>query len=165
MSHSDVDVDADPEAVARSICLSQLDRAARTRGQLADTMRRRLVPEDAAVRVLDRLQEVGLIDDEAFAAAWVQSRHSTKGLSGAALGRELRSRGVADETVAAAVGELDGETELATARALAERKLRSMSSLPSATQQRRLVSLLGRKGYPAGVSYRVVRELLTIDQA
>lgn len=155
---------ADPDQVGRKICLDQLDKAPRTRAQLADTMRRRLVPDEVAMRVLDRLEEVGLVDDAAFATAWVQSRHSTRGLAGRALSRELRTRGVADETVADAVGELDEDTELETARDLARRKLRSMSGVSVDARRRRLVSLLGRKGYPAGVAYRVVRELLDADR-
>ncbi len=151
---------ADPEQVARKICLDQLDRAPRTRAQLADTMQRRFVPDEVAARVLDRLEDVGLVDDAAFATAWVHSRHATRGLSGRALARELRGRGVADETVTAAVGELDDDTELDTARDLVRRKLRSMGSVPTEAQRRRLVSLLARKGYPAGVAYRVVRELM-----
>lgn len=154
---------ADPEQVARRICLDQLDRAPRTRAQLADTMQRRFVPDEVAARVLDRLEDVGLVDDAAFAAAWVRSRHATRGLSGRALARELRGRGVADETVTAAVGELDDDTELDTARELVRRKLRSMGSVSVEARRRRLVSLLGRKGYPAGVAYRVVRELVESD--
>lgn len=153
------EADPDPESVARSICLSQLERAPKTRGQLAATMRRRLVPDDAAERVLDRLEAVGLVDDRAFAMAWVTSRHGTRGLAGRSLRRELRERGVEDDTIAAAVGQLDEDIELATARELGIRKQRSMSSLPVATQQRRLVALLGRKGYPAATCYRVAREV------
>lgn len=154
---------AEPEQVARRICLDQLDRAPRTRAQLADTMQRRFVPDEVAARVLDRLEEVGLVDDAAFAAAWVRSRHATRGLSGRALARELRGRGIAAETIAAAVGELDDDTELDTARDLVRRKLRSMRSVPVEARRRRLVSLLGRKGYPAAVAYRVVRELVESD--
>jgi len=159
-SGADREPDADPESVARSICLNQLDRAPRTRAQLAVTLQRRLVPEDVADRVLDRLEAVGLVDDEAFASAWVQSRHGTRGLSGRALGRELRTRGVEAETVEAAVAQLDADTELDTAYRLVRARQRSMSSLDPAVQQRRLVALLGRKGYAAGVAYRVVREVV-----
>lgn len=154
------DQDADPETVARSICLRQLDRSPRTRGQLADALRKRRVPDEVAERVLTRLEEVGLVDDAAFATAWVESRHGTRGLSSQALGRELRSRGVADDTVAEAVGALDHDTQLRTARELAIRKQRSMATLDRTVQQRRLVAMLGRKGYPAGLVYSVVREVV-----
>src|SRR5271165_1842528 len=55
--------DADPEAVARQICLRMLSAAPRTQAQLATALRRRGVPEEAAAAVLARFAEVKLIDD------------------------------------------------------------------------------------------------------
>ena len=142
--------DADPQAAARAICLRLLTAAPRTRAQLADALRRRGVPEDAAEAVLQRFQEVGLIDDEAFAEAWVSSRHAGRGLGRKALAAELRHRGVADETVREAVGRLDPEEELETARRLVARRLPATRGLPTATRTRRLAGMLARKGYPPG---------------
>jgi regulatory protein len=112
-----------------------------------------------AAEVLDRYDEVGLIDDAAFARAWVTSRHHGRGLARRALAGELRQRGVDGELVGAALAEVDGETEAATARALVERKLRTVSGTPDAVF-RRLVGLLARKGYPAGLAVSVVKEVL-----
>ncbi len=97
---------ADPESVARAICLRLLTGAARTRADLAEALRRRGVPEDAAESVLDRLCEVGLVDDEAFAHAWVASRQAGRGLARRALATELRRRGVDDEVAARALAEV-----------------------------------------------------------
>ena len=58
---------ADPETVAKNLCLRALTGTPKTRQQLADLLADRDVPDDAAEAVLDRLGEVGLIDDEAFA--------------------------------------------------------------------------------------------------
>jgi regulatory protein len=149
---------ADPESVARSICLNQLDHGPRTRSQLADTLRQRLVPDDAAETVLDRLTEVGLIDDAAYAAGWVHSRRSSRGLSGHAITRELRDRGIDEELISEAVSGVGPDEDEATARDLVRRRLRTMSGLPVATKVRRLVGFLSRKGYPSGVAYRVVRD-------
>jgi regulatory protein len=104
-----------------------------------------------------------MIDDAAFAAAWVSSRHHGKGLARRALGTELRRRGVAPETVGEALGQLDDDTEAATARALVDRKLRTTTGQPEAVV-RRLVGMLARKGYPAGLAYRVVKEALADDE-
>ena len=139
------DRDADPEAVARQICLRLLTAAPRTRVQLADAMRRRGVPDHAAEAVLGRFAEVKLIDDALFASAWVESRHHGRGLAGRALAAELRHRGVPAEDIQAAVGQLGPEQEAATARALVDR---------------RLAGMLARKGYPPALAYRVVREAL-----
>jgi regulatory protein len=150
----------DPEVVARLICLRQLTAAPRTRAQLAATLRRRGVPDDAAEAVLGRFAEVGLIDDAMFASAWVESRHYGRGLGRRALAAELKQRGVERGDIHAAVAKLSPETELATARALVERRLAGTAGQAGPVRLRRLVGMLARKGYPAGLAYRVVREVL-----
>ncbi len=154
---------ADPEAVARLICLRLLTAAPRTRAQLADALRRRSVPDEAAAAVLGRFTEVGLINDAMFASAWVESRHYGRGLGRRALTAELARRGVARDEIEAAVAQLSPETELATARALVLRRLAASRGQPAQARIKRLVGMLARKGYPAGLAYRVVREALEQD--
>ena len=154
------DPDADPESVARSICLAQLEHAPRTRAELAAALSDRGVPDDVAETVLGRFTEVGLIDDALFASMWVASRHRGKGLAGRALSQELRRKGVEDDVARTAVDALDPEQEAATARALVDRKLRSTRGAAPDARVRRLVGMLARKGYSAGLAYRVVKEAL-----
>ncbi|MFI7692194.1 recombination regulator RecX [Nonomuraea sp. NPDC049655] len=151
---------ADPESVARAICLRLLTMAPKTRAQLAEALRKRDVPDEAAGTVLDRFVELGLINDEAFAEAWVDSRHHGRGLAKRALAAELRHRGVDTETVKEAVERLDSDQEAETARRLVDRKLASTRSLDSQTRTRRLAGMLARKGYSSGLAYRVIREAL-----
>lgn len=150
----------DPEAAARQICLRMLTAAPRTRAQLADALRRRGIPEDAAEAVLERFGEVKLIDDAAFAAAWVESRHHGRGLAGRALAAELKQRGVPPADVKAAIGGLDPQQEIATARGLVARRLASTKGQPLTARIRRLTGMLARKGYSPAIAYRVVREAL-----
>jgi regulatory protein len=157
---SRANADADPEAVARQICLRLLSVAPRTQAQLADALRRRGVPDDAAASVLERFAEVKLIDDELFARSWVESRHHGRGLAGRALGAELRQRGVASDDIETALGQLDPEQEVTTARELVERRLPSTAGMPVPARMRRLTGVLARKGYPPGLAYRIVREAL-----
>jgi regulatory protein len=156
---------ADPEAIARQICLRLLSAAPRTQAELAAALRRRGVPDAAAAAVLARFAEVRLIDDELFARAWVESRHHGRGLAGRALGEELRQRGVASAQIAAALDELSPEQELATASELVERRLPGTAGLPPLARMRRLTGLLARKGYSPGLAYRVVREALERESA
>ena len=148
----------DPETVARIVCLRLLDHRARSRAELADQLRRRGIPDDAASTVLDRFTEVGLIDDAALAGAIAGAQHRERGLARRAVTAKLRQRGLDDETVAAAVATIDGESERQAARALVARRLRTVAALPPEVRARRLVSLLARRGYPAGLAYEVVRE-------
>ncbi len=148
---------ADPEAVARAICLRALTGAAKTRRQLAELLARRGVPEEAATAVLDRFGEVGLIDDAAFARAWVTSRQAGRGLARRALRAELRAKGVDGEEALAGV---DDDDERAAARRLVERRLPSLTRVDRATATRRLVGMLARKGYSGGLAAGVVREVM-----
>jgi regulatory protein len=152
--------DADPVEVAKTIVLTQLSVAPRTRAQLEAVLARRGVPDAAAAEALDRFAQLGYVDDEGFARAWVESRHRGKGLARRALRYELRQRGVDDLTVDAAVGELDLQTERETAAALVARRLPSTRGLPTPNRINRLVGMLTRKGYPSGVALAVVREAL-----
>jgi regulatory protein len=156
--------EADPESVARKILLDQLTGQARSRKELADKLAKKLVPEEIATRLLDRFEEVGLIDDAAFARLWVESRQSGKGLARRALAQELRRKGVADEVAREALDEVDPEDEAAAARALVAKKLRSMTRLDTPTKTRRLVAMLARKGYPPGLAMSVVREAVRADE-
>ena len=151
---------ADPERRARELCLRLLTGRPRTRTELADALRRHGIPEEAAAAVLGRFADVGLIDDAAFARAWVESRHHNRGLARRALAAELKRRGVDGEDIEAAVSALDPADEMATARQLVGKALGASRGKPLPVRIRRLVGLLARKGYPAPVAYRVVREAI-----
>ncbi|MEU5520687.1 recombination regulator RecX [Streptomyces sp. NPDC047860] len=150
----------DPVERARAICLRLLTGTPRTRRQLADALRKREIPDDAAEEVLSRFEEVGLINDSAFADAWVESRHHGRGLARRALARELRTKGVDPALIDAAVSRLDSEQEEETARELVARKLRATRGLDRDKRIRRLAGMLARKGYPEGLALRVVRQAL-----
>ncbi|PBC95698.1 regulatory protein [Streptomyces sp. OV198] len=150
----------DPAERARAICLRLLTGTPRTRKQLADALRKREIPDDVADEVLSRFEEVGLINDGAFADAWVESRHHGRGLARRALARELRTKGVDSTLIDEAVGQLDSEQEETTARELVARKLRSTRGLDRDKRLRRLAGMLARKGYSEGMALRVVRQAL-----
>ncbi|MGD3110259.1 recombination regulator RecX [Streptomyces sp. YGL11-2] len=149
-----------PEEQARAICLRLLTGSPRTRKQLGDALRERGIPEEAAEEVLSRFEEVGLIDDAAFAGAWVESRHHGRGLARRALARELRTKGVDSAVIDEAVGRLDRDQEESTARELVDRKLRATRGLDREKRLRRLAGMLARKGYSEGLALRVVRRAL-----
>lgn len=156
----DLGPDADPESVARKILLDQLTGRARTRAELAKKLAQRQVPDVLATRLLDRFEEVGLVDDADFARQWVEQRGAGRGLARRALAQELRHKGVEDEVARAALDAVDPADEVEVARALVRRKLRSVAALDRVRATRRLVGMLARKGHSPGTAYRVVREEL-----
>jgi regulatory protein len=144
----------------RSIVLAALTSAPRSRAQLESKLAAKGASPEVAARVLDRFEEVGLVDDAEFARSLVRSKQASRGLAGRALRQELRRSGVDDETAADAVADLDPDQELATARALVAKRLPSTRGLPYAKQLNRLASMLARKGYPSAMALGVVREVL-----
>jgi regulatory protein len=167
MDDRDLGDEPDHESVARKILLDQLTGKARSRKELADKLASRNVPDEVAGPLLDRFEEVGLVDDAAFARTWVDQRRSVgssgaKGLARRALAHELRSKGIADEVAREALDEIDPGDEDAAARALVRKKLRSVAGLPTEKATRRLVGMLARKGYPPGVAFAVVKDELAL---
>ena len=150
----------DPEAVARAICLRLLAAAARPRAGLAAALARKGIPPEAAERVLDRLTEVGLIDDEAYAQSFVASRHRHGALGADALRDQLRRKGVDPDTARSAVAVVDRDAEYQRARAFLERRVDSAMAHGTDTARRRLLGLLARRGYPADLAQRVVQEVI-----
>ena len=155
----------DPEARARQICLRLLTTGPRTRAQLATALRRRKIPDEAAETVLSRFADVGLIDDAAFARAWVESRHYSRGLSRRSLSAELRRQGIDSEEIREAVDTLDPDQEVATARRLVEQKMAGTRGQPPEARVRRVAGALARKGYPAGLVFRLIKEVLEQEGA
>ena len=152
--------DAAAEKVARKVILDQLTGQARTRVELAAKLAKKDVPEEIAERLLTRFEEVGLIDDAAFARSWVESRQSGKGLARRALAHELRRKGIDHVVAREALDEVDPEAEVESARMLVRRKMRSVQRVDRTSAIRRLTAMLARKGYPPGLAVRVVREEL-----
>ncbi|MEJ8279065.1 regulatory protein RecX [Pseudonocardia spirodelae] len=149
------------ETRARDICLRLLTDRARTVKELGDALRRKEIPDEIAHRVLDRFDEVGLVDDQAFAEQWVRSRHRHRGLGRRAIALELHRKGVDREIADEALSDIDDDSERDRARELVVRRLRSLpvgSREERQSTARKLVGMLARKGYGPGVAYGVVKE-------
>jgi regulatory protein len=158
--HDGGSAERDHATRAREICLRLLAVRPRTRQELAAALHQRGIPDEVAAEILQRYGEVGMVDDRAFARAWVTSRHHGKGLAGRALAGELRRKGVEPDAIGEALDELSDGVEARTARELIDRKLRhDRGGAPDATM-RRLVGLLARKGYAPGLAFRVVKEAM-----
>ncbi|NIJ11210.1 regulatory protein [Saccharomonospora amisosensis] len=145
---------------AKEICFDLLAARPRTKDELRQALRRKGFDERTRETLLGKLDEAGLVDDEAFAQLWVRSRHTQQGLARSALVAELKRKGVDSDVAVEAAGEIDRDAEEQRARELVRKKLRTMAGLDERTATRRLLGMLARKGYPQGLSYVVVREEL-----
>ncbi len=163
-SDRDLGPPADPESVARAIVLRKLTGQARSRHELEAALAAKDVPSEVAARVLDRFEEVGLVNDASYADAWVQSRRSSRGLARRALPQELRRKGVSDDIVRDTVDAISPDDERTAAYALVERKLVVTRPLEPHKRFRRLVGLLARKGYSSSLAMAVVREAIAEEE-
>ena len=146
--------------LARNMVLRKLTRAPQTRQQLADHLHERGVPADISADVLDRMSDVGLINDVEYAAMFVRSKRNTRGLAPRVLAQELRQRGIDDTIIASELAAISPEDDRELARGLVQKKLGSMARFDRDTRVRRLTSMLIRKGFSTGLAFDVVREVL-----
>ncbi len=149
---------ADPVAVAREIALRQLAGRARTRAELEKALAARGVPSEASSEVLERFEELRLIDDAGFARAWAEGQQRRL-KSTRVLAQELRTKGVDPETVAEALDELEPDADYRAALALARKKAPAMAGLDRRVRYRRLAGALARRGFASGVVHRVLSEV------
>ena len=154
----------DPYDEARSIVLRQLTASPKSRHQLEQKLTEREIPEEVAAAVLDRFEEVRLVDDADFAQSWVRSRSRSRSLARGALKRELAGKGIAPELAEEALSQVTDAEEAETARELVRRRLNPGVDLSDRAvrdkQTRRLVGMLARKGYSPSLGYRIVGEEL-----
>ena len=139
------------------MCLRLLTARARTRAELAGQLAKRGYPDDVSTRVLDRLADVGLIDDADFAEQWVHSRLANAGKGKRALAAELHTKGIDNDVITSVLGGIDPAAERVRAEQLIRKKLRRENlSDDEVRVSRRLVAMLARRGFDQTMAYDVV---------
>ncbi|WP_431830678.1 regulatory protein RecX [Propioniciclava flava] len=138
--------------------LRLLDSRARSRAELVEAMAKKAVPEAVIAEVLDRFEDVGLVDDAQFAALWVEGQQRRM-KSGRVLRQELRRKGVSDDVITEALDETADDADYTAALAFAQKRARSMTGLTPEVRYRRLAGALARRGFAPGLCHRVVHEV------
>jgi regulatory protein len=123
----------------------------RSEAEVRTRLTRRGLPHDIIVDTLARLREIGYVDDAEFARFWVEGRSGANPRGRYVVQRELRAKGVAQETAETAMEAL---TEEHSARKAAHKKLRSLSGLDYPDFRNRLTGYLVRRGF----GYEVVKQ-------
>ncbi|MEY4409718.1 MAG: hypothetical protein RLZ99_191 [Actinomycetota bacterium] len=147
------------EQRAKNVLLFQLSRSMKTRHQLATILKKREIPEDIANAVLDRFTEAQLIDDAAFARAFVNSRIAVSGKSKSVIARELKQKGVSAQDAEQALSSIDAELEDQTAYSVAKKRYQQLSTLEPEVRRRRLMGFLMRRGFSSQLTARILRDL------
>ncbi|WP_454854528.1 regulatory protein RecX [Promicromonospora soli] len=148
---------------AREVVLRILTAAQRSRRELEQSLARKGYPEDVVVQVLDRFDEVGLVDDATYAETIVRTRHAERGLARRGIAAELRRRGIDEDTATEALDQLDPDDERVAGAKLATKLVTRTRSLDREVRVRRAVGSLARKGYAPGLAFELVRDALAAE--
>jgi regulatory protein len=108
---------------ARQAAERFIDYQARSSAEVRRRLGRAGFDEDVVERVVSELESAGLLDDAQFSAAWVESRARSKKIGPSRLAAELRQRGISKEDTESALEQLDPDSALQNALALARKKL------------------------------------------
>lgn len=161
---------ADAERLAEGCrALAVFDRAvallasrARSRRELGIALQRRGATKPDVERAVDRLVALGLLDDARYARQVAESA-ARQGKARALATRELRRRGIDQETARESIQAAfpdDPDAELMAALEAGERRLRSLAKLAPDVARRRLYGFLARRGYGARTCAAVIKRLL-----
>lgn len=134
----------------------------RSRSELEDRLRRRGISEDILASVIADLERHGLIDDQRFAEAWVDTRRALLPSGRTRLRYELSRKGVARDAIAQAMSRISREDEEELALTVARGRMRHYRGLQPAVIFRRLGGVLQRRGFAHGVVVRVLQQVLGV---
>lgn len=145
---------------AKTLCLRLLTAKARPRTDLRNRLLAKGFSESVIEAALDRLTEVGLIDDADYARQWVAARQRS-GRGRMAIRRELAGKGIGTGVVDEVLTDVDEDAEIHSAAEVVRRKLRSttvpVDRLERDKLLRRLVGALTRRGFSAATALSVAR--------
>ena len=147
---------------ARESALRLLAGRPRSAAEVGERLARRRVPKATIQAVIDGLAADGLLDDLAFARAWIARRTARSQYGLRRIRWELRQKGVPLETIDRALSESGvdrgtGRNEEQLATALIQQSARRYRSLPPDRRTRRIAGLLQRRGFAPGTIVRALR--------
>jgi regulatory protein len=151
---------ADIEAAYRT-ALRALEIRSFARGDLARRLLRKGHPRPAIEAALERIHELGLLDDAAYTRDYVQTR-AAKGRGPSRLTRDLLSMGVERSLIDRALDAEwpEGSDRTAVPLALARKRAGQLGGLPRQTKRRRVVAYLARRGFTGRDISEMVEEVV-----
>lgn len=147
----------DAREVALQAALRFLGYRARSRQELRQNLTKHEIPETVIEETLQRLEENGLLNDDAFARAWVENRSTFRPRGRRALKMELRQKGLPEDTIQSALEQADGEETLALQAA--RKWARKLQGLQYLEFRNKLAGFLARRGFSYEVILPTVRQL------
>lgn len=152
--------EADPEAIETALVRKLARRALSEAEILAFGVAEGLTAHQANV-ILDRLRELGYVDDRVLAEQMKHALYERKGQSRAVVARAMSGRSIEREIIDEILDDIDQDDELTAATELAAKRASQLSGLDKQTLERRLVGFLARRGYPGNIVREAIAPLLT----
>jgi len=133
---------------ARKDALRLLGRRGYSCGQLVDRLKRKGHAESIARAVVDELRDGDWLDDEEYARAVAREIRARGPASTRLIMQKLRQRRIDGDLARRVAEEALADTDpVEEAVTLAEKRMRSMRSVPPATAARRIAAALARRGF------------------
>ena len=152
--------DADPEAIETALVRKLARRALSESEILAYGVAEGLTAHQAN-SILDRLRELGYVDDRVLAEQMKHALYERKGQSRAVVARAMSGRSIERDIIDEVLDDIDQGDELSAATALAAKRASQLTGLDKQTLERRLVGYLARRGYPGNIVREAIAPLLT----
>jgi regulatory protein len=159
--------DPEDQGSAREAALALLERMRRTRLDLRRRLREKGFAVSAVDAVIERLAEVGLVDDVEYARAWLSGRWGRRMAGWRRLEADLRRKGIVPGDIASARAALEreqgGADELSGARRAIAQAERRLVGLDPRVRRQRLYALLARRGFDPDTIERALRPAKDLD--
>lgn len=153
----------DPAERAREIAIRLLTHSPRSAAQLREGLTSREVEPHIVEEIIERYREVGLLDDTELAATIARTRHRERGKSRRVVRQELQRKGFEEHDIEAALEQISDQDEHEVARELAFKRWSQLEGVDRDKRVRRVVSMLGRRGYSPSLAFVLVRECEDAD--
>lgn len=134
----------------------------RSISEVRRNLKKKEYDEGVIEQVIQRLLELNLLDDHAFADYWVEQRETFKPRSLIALRQELAQKGVNRTIIEEALADVD---ESAAAYRAAESRSRRWQHLPEETFLAKLQRFLQGRGFNYAITRTVARQLWEENEA
>lgn len=130
----------------------------RSTKEVLDHLRRKSYDATACRHAVERLKELGYLDDAEFARFWVESRDTHRPRGKRALAWELRRKGIADSVIEDVLSRFAGD-ETTLARTAARKRAATLATNDPMDFRRKLGAFLARRGFSYDVVEQVVQDL------
>ena len=131
---------------------------ARAGGELQRKLREKGYSPAAAEAAVNRMRDLGYLNDATFASRWIENRQEHRPRSRRMLAQELRQKGIDTDTIDEALDDTEID-ELGDALELARKKAEGMQALDQPSRHRRISGFLSRRGYGFDVIRKVLEEI------